>query len=166
MVAPLSTMPADLTRRINKIEKAVQDSARDSIRRAAIAAKAAQLDQMRHDVGGDLILSRVRSGKGARIGARYTLTGTGTTTTATVKATGPVPLIANRIEPHRIPRAVARRRRKRLAIPGIGVRSAVNHPGTRGKDTWNKGRREATPAVTKIIGRNTDRAVVEAFRTG
>lgn len=165
MVAPLATMPADLARRIAKIEKAIADSERDSVRRAAIAAKEAQLDRMRSDAGGNLRLDRVRSGKGAAIGTRYTLAGEAATTTATIKATGPVPLVANPIRPHRIPRA-GRRRRGVLAIPGIGVRASAEHHGTRGKDTWNVGRREAEPRVTKIIQRNTDAAVVRAFRSG
>lgn len=165
MVAPLATMPADLARRIAKIEKAIEASERDSIRRAAIVAKEAQLAQMRSDVGANLRLDRVRSGKGAAIGARYNLSGKGAAASATVKATGPVPLVANPIKPHRIPRA-GRRRRGVLAIPGIGVRASAEHPGTRGKDTWNVGRREAEPRVTQIIQRNTDAAVVRAFRSG
>jgi hypothetical protein len=117
---------------------------------------------MAKDVGADLRLSRVRSGKGARIGARYDII----RDTATVKALGPVPLVANDIPPHRIPRANGRRRRKRLAIPGVGVFSAVNHPGTKGKDTWNDGRQVAAVKVTLLVGKRTDAAVTREFKTG
>lgn len=164
MVKPLSQMPSDLRRRIDKIETAIERSARDSIRAAAAEAKATQQDVMRRDAGGDLRLSRVRSGRGAKIGASYKLTPV-SPWSATVRATGPVPLIASRIKPHAIPKA-GRRRRKMLAIPGIGVRASVQHPGTKGKDTWDRGRKRAAPKVTKIIGRRTDEAVKRAFLTG
>jgi hypothetical protein len=167
MVKPLSQLPADLTKRVTRIDKAINDSIRDTVRAAAIAAKDAQLDEMRGDTGGDLILSRVRSGKGARIGTRYDLTGTGKNTLATIRATGPVPLVANPTKPHPIPKVGPRaRRRKRLAIPGVGVRMNANHPGTRGKDTWNDGRVKAVPRVTAIVERRTDNAVTKAFKAG
>lgn len=160
MVKPLSQMPADLKKRVGKIDEAIERSARESVTKAAKAAKDAQLDVMRADAGGDLRLSRVRSGRGARIGVRYTVSGH----TAIVKAIGPVPLLANQIKPHPIPKPG--RRRKVLAIPGIGVRASVNHPGTKGKDTWNRGREHAQPKVTIVIGRNTDAAVKKAFLSG
>lgn len=167
MVKPLSQLPADLRRRVDKIGDAIDRSVRDTVRAAAIAAKDAQLQAMREDAGGDLRLSRVRSGKGAKIGARYDLAGQGRHSTATVRAIGPVPLIANPIKAHTIPRARGRRSRKRLSIPGIGVRMSVDHPGVRrGKDTWNRGARKAAPRVTKIMGTRTDAAVRRAFLNG
>lgn len=161
MVADISHLAGDLTKRINKIDKAIEQSKRDTLRAAATAAKAAQEDQMRGDAGGDLRLSRVRSGKGAKIGARYDVT----VDSANIRAIGPVPLIANPIKAHQIPK-VGGRRRKLLAIPGIGVRASAHHPGTPGKDTWNRGREKAQPKVTTIVGRRTDAAVRKAFESG
>jgi len=161
----ISHLAGDLTRRLDKIEQAIEQSAHSSMRQAAVVAKDAQLEQMRTDAGGDLRLSRVRSGKGAAIGARYNLSGVGTTTTAEVSATGPLPLLTNPMPPHRIPKTGGRRR-KPLVIPGVGVRASAEHPGTKGKDTWNKGRERARPRVTTVIGRNTDQAVRKAFLSG
>jgi hypothetical protein len=163
-VRDVSHLPGDLKRRVDKIETAIDRSARESVRLAAQAAKSIQLDVMKSDAGGDLKLSRVRSGKGAAIGARYDLRGMGRESTAEVKATGPVPLIANPSKAHVIPKKG--RRRKVLAIPGIGVRASAQHPGTRGKDTWNRGREKAEPKIKTVIGRNTDQAVTKAFRSG
>jgi hypothetical protein len=160
----VSHLPGDLKRRVDKIETAIDKSARESVRLAAQAAKGIQLDVMKSDAGGDLKLSRVRSGKGAAIGARYDLRGMGRESTAGVKATGPVPLIANPSKAHAIPKKG--RRRKVLAIPGIGVRASVQHPGTKGKDTWNRGREKAERKVRTVIGRNTDQVVAKAFRSG
>ncbi len=164
MPADISHLPGDLRKRIDALDIAIDKSARESVKLAALAAKVEQLDVMRADAGGDLRLGRVRSGKGAAIGVRYDLIGTGRNVSAEVKATGPVPLLANPIPAHRIPKAS--RRRKVLAIPGIGVRASANHPGTKGKDTWNRGRERAEPKVRTVIGRNTDEAVIRAFRSG
>jgi hypothetical protein len=103
----ISHLGADLTKRATNLQRAVDRGARDIVLAGAKAAKEAQQDVMRGDAGGDLRLSRVRSGKGAAIGARYDLRGD----TADIKATGPVPLLANPIKEHRIPRANARRRK-------------------------------------------------------
>lgn len=158
MPPSLSQLGPDLTRRINKIERAINDSKKETLRRAAQAAKEAQEETMRGDAGGDLRLSRVRSGRGARIGARagFGLDG------ATVKALGPVPLIANPIKAH----TITGKRGRSLAIPGIGVRRSAQHPGTPGKDTWNRGREHAEPKVTRIVGKRTDDVVAKAFRSG
>lgn len=167
MVKPISQMPRDLIRRVDKIDRDIQASVRETVRLAAIAAKAGQLDEMRHDAGGNLRLDRVRSGKGATIGARYDLIGNGAATSARVKATGPVPLLANPIKAHPIPKRGPRaRRRKLLAIPGIGVRASVQHPGTKGKDTWNRGRERVEPKVRKLIAKRTDVVVRRSFQNG
>lgn len=163
MVRSLSQMPADLRRRIDRIEDDLEQSRRATIRAAANAAKDAQLVVMRGDAGGDLTLSRVRSGKGAKIGARYDFSPDGN---VLVKATGPVQLIANPSRPHPIPRARGRRARKRLVLRDGGVRLIVNHPGTRGKNTWNRGRIFAAPRVAAIIGDRTDRTIIRSFRAG
>lgn len=163
MVRPLSEMPGDINRRLERIERDLERSRRATLTAAAKAAKDAQLEQMRSDAGGDLTLSRVRSGKGVKIGARYDFTPDGN---VLVKATGPVPLLANPSKPHPIPRQNARRGRKRLRLRDGSIRLAVDHPGTRGKDTWNKGRTKATPRVTKVIGERTDRTIIGAFKAG
>lgn len=161
MPRDISHLGADLTKRAAKIDTAIKRGARDITLAGAKAGKEAQLDVMRSDAGGDLRLSRVRSGKGAKIGARYDLRGD----TAVIKATGPVPLIANPIKAHRIPRASARRR-KVISIPGIGVRASAQHPGTKGKDTWDKGRAKAIPKVKVAISRKSDEVVKRAFLSG
>jgi len=161
MVAPLSQMPGDLKRRVDKIDRAIKTHETEMLRAGAMAAKREQLDVMRTDAGGDLILSRVRSGKGARIGVSFTVG----PHEAIVKATGPLPLLANPIPAHTIPKA-GRRRRKVLAIPGIGPRASAQHPGTKGKDTWEHGRKQAIPKVKVAIGKRSDEVVKRAFQSG
>lgn len=113
--------------------------------------------------GGDLRLSRVRSGRngGQPVKINLRVTGSGSGTRALVVPTGPVMLIEGDTRAHREPfgyagttgaggrrryategqelagGGTARRRRAGrrgfLYIPGVGFRTGVNHPGTTGR---------------------------------
>jgi hypothetical protein len=111
--------------------------------------------------GGDMRLSRVRSGKGATVKLELKVLGSGSGARAVVNPTGPVMLLEDRTKPHRSPfrysgttgaggrrryatageqlasGGTARRKRSRgrgvLYIPGVGFRQFADHPGTRGK---------------------------------
>lgn len=110
--------------------------------------------------GGDLRLSRVRSGKGARVGVRVKVAGTGSKARALVLPTGPVSLVEGPTRAHRQPfgysgtsgaggrrryatagqqlagGGTARRKRAKRAgliyVPGLGMFQGVKHPGTKG----------------------------------
>ena len=62
-----------------------------------------------------------------------------------VKVTGPAHLIEFDTSAHRIApkRRRGRRGRGALAVPGIGFRAYVNHPGTTGKHPFEKGAKAA-----------------------
>lgn len=164
MPRDISHLGADLAKRIDKINKELdRDFQRDTLRHAASEAVAAQEDVMRADAGGDLVLGRVRSGRGAKIGARA---GRLTVDSVDIKAVGPVPLVANPIKPHQIAPKKRSRRRKVLDIPGVGPRASAQHPGTKGKDSWNRGREKAEPRVTSVVRKRADMTVVGAFKSG
>jgi hypothetical protein len=158
MTRDISHLAGDLTKRVNRIDAAITKGRKDVLRAGGLAAKVEQLKVLSADSGGDLRLSRVRSGKGAKIGARYDITGD----TGTVKATGPVQLLANRTKAHRIPKKA----NKLIVIPGIGVRAYADHPGTSGKDSWNKGRDNAEPKVRAAVSKATDEVIKRAFLSG
>lgn len=158
MPPPLDRLPQDLAKRLEKIERAAQQAAKAARHAAGKAAKAAQLKQMEHDAGGDLVLGRVRSGRGAKIGARYDFDSVGN---PEVKAIGPVPLLANPIPEHEI----LPKKGQALVIGGDFYASA-SHPGTPGKDTWNKGREEAKREVSKIVDATISPAIRRAFKEG
>jgi hypothetical protein len=121
----------------------------------AVVASARILDEqattnLRVATGGDLKLSRVRSGKGATIALRVRTAGSGSRTRAEVVPTGPIMLIEADTRRHTSPRqslaqrtggarsySMARRRSASrtgyLNIPGVGFRANANHPGTKGK---------------------------------
>lgn len=133
--------------------------------RAVRAAAAPLEDRARSNLrgasGGDLRLSRVRSGRGARVDVRVSLQGSGSRARAVVLPSGPVSLVENDTRRHVQPfgysgtagaggrrryatageelagGGTARRKRRQrspvMGIPGIGVRTRVVHPGTRGQ---------------------------------
>lgn len=143
----------------------------------AVRAGAAPLEtqartNLRRVSGGDQVLSRVRSGKGARVDVRVTLQGSGTGTRAVVLPVGPVSLVENDTRAHRIPfqylaertggrrsYSMARRRRAQRAgvvvIPGVGVRAHVRHRGTRGQHPVGN--------AMRMAGREAGQAGAEVF---
>ena len=131
---------------------------------------------LRRVSGGDMKLSRVRSGQGARVDVKVVLAGSGSSARASVLPVGPVSLVEGdtrrHVEPFTYSGAAgsggrrryatqgeelagggrARRRRARprggvLVIPGVGVRTHVNHPGTRGQEPVRSAMREAGGAA-------------------
>lgn len=160
MARDVSHLGNDLKKRAVAMEHAIDRGARVVTLAGAKAGKVSQEAVMATDSGGDRRLSRVRSGRGAKIGARYRLRDD----TADVFATGPLPLIANPTKAHRIPRFAGRQRV--IAIPGIGVRVSAMHPGTKGKDTWDRGREQAEPRITAAVSRKSDEVMRKAFTAG
>jgi hypothetical protein len=133
-----ATLPAVLVQTTPRAVRAgatpLAEQARTNLRRAS---------------GGDLRLSRVRSGKGARVNVDIRLQGSGTGSRALVLPVGPVSLLENDTRRHTQPfqylsertggaRSYSMTRRRKavrqrvMVIPGIGVRTRVQHPGTRG----------------------------------
>lgn len=143
----LSKAGSDFAWRVGRIATAVDRGRKDTLRQAGMVGKKEHVNLLRRDSGGDLKLSGVGK-RGARIGARFDLDGD---TAVAVKATGPVHFLANPMSPHRIPRQRVRGRRRVVVIPGVGVRAYANHPGTKGKDSWNRAVPEARRKVTKVM---------------
>lgn len=137
---------------------------------------------------GDLRLSRVRSGKGARVDVRLQIQGSGSGARSLVLPVGPVSLIENDTRAHRIPFVYsgatgasgrrryatqgeelagggrARRKRARprgglVYIPGVGVRTHVKHPGTTGKHPMTNAFKEAAPVAGRVGAETFARAI-------
>lgn len=135
---------ADLAKRVGKLSTAVKKGERDTLVKGGMAGKDEHVKVIRRD-SGDMRLSGVGR-RGARVNARFNLN----PDSVEFKATGPLHFLANPMSPHKIgPKK--RSRAKAIAIPGVGPRASAMHPGTSGKDTWNR----ATP--------DARRAVAEAF---
>lgn len=85
-----------------------------------------------------------------------------------VKAKGPLHLLANPTKPHTIEtrRASGSRRQASGALAlrtPYGPRYTVQHPGTRGKDTWHKGVDKARPLVGVTMQRAVEAEVRKVF---
>ena len=181
----------DFAVRLKKLSTSIESGRKDTVKSAALTAKNAHLAVMRPDSGGDLRLSGVNKAKGrpgnAKIGARYDIETRGGKSRATIKATGPLHLLANDTGGRVIRSAYAKGkyrkggkgqsqfigptvggqfkgdRRAVLNIPGIGYRRSARHPGTRGKDTWRRGMKSARPKVTRVMRSETANIIKRGF---
>jgi hypothetical protein len=149
----------------------------------AVVVSARMLDQqvttnLRTATGGDMRLSRVRSGKGAQITTRIRTVGSGSRTRAEVVPGGPIMLIEEDTKRHVQPfrygtgrryamageqlagGGTSRRRRavraRAMNIPGVGWRMSVKHPGTKGKRPVRN--------AFRTVGDEAGRAGVLVFR--
>lgn len=121
--------------------------------------------------GGDGRLSRVRSGKGAKVDVSVKVTGTGSRAEARVVPVGPVSLLQG-TRAHREPfqyvaqrsggartYSMARRRKANrrglIYIPGVGVRQFVQHRGAPSQRVfsraWDTAREDAGQAGSEVF---------------
>ena len=179
----------DLGKVLTRFARTIESASVDTVSAAAGKAKVEQLKVMRRDSGGDLKLSGVGRSKGrpggAKIGVNYKVHKAsvfGVSATASIKATGPLPLINNDTAGRVIRSAYSRGRARRgfvgpttsgqfrgdrravLNIPGIGFRRSARHPGTKGKDTWQRGRKQAEPVILKAMTTRTTATIKRGMK--
>ena len=51
-----------------------------------------------------------------------------------------------------------------LNIPGVGFRKSARHPGTKGKQTWQQGRKTAEPVIRSSMSKRTQNIIKGAAR--
>jgi hypothetical protein len=176
------TMPVSVwARRAATLPAALVQATPRAVRAGGVVLEDQAERNLRTATGGDLRLSRVRSGKGARVGVQVRVVGAGSRSTAVVTPTGPVSLVEEDTRRHVEPFTyagttgaggrrryatrgqrmasgdVASRRRARRAgviyVPGYGPRTRVQHPGTRGKHPVRDAFREAAGSAGRAGGR-------------
>lgn len=151
----------DYARRVALLPGALVEATPEAVRSGAEVLEDATRAELLLATGGDLRLSRVRSGKGATIKLSTRVDGAGRSARGIVVPTGPIMLVEGPTKAHREPfdysgvlgaggrrryatsgetlagGGTARRRRARrgslVVVPGYGPRFGVKHPGTRGK---------------------------------
>lgn len=113
--------------------------------------------------------------RGAKLSIGTTFTG-GPTPSATLKAKGPWPLVERDTKAHQIPRQRSTRTFEGVfghaVVPGgaeggvhgkRGVRTRVQHPGTRGKHPWARGVTAATPLIAATFRRSGEQILRALF---
>jgi hypothetical protein len=144
----------EFARRLALLPAVLVQATPDAVAEAGRVLEREAESNLRAATGGDLRLSRVRSGRGATVGVEINVVGAGGRASARVTGTGPVLLVEDDTRRHRQPfqysgrytigagqvtrrgTAAKRLRAKRkgfIYIPGVGFRQSVNHPGTKGK---------------------------------
>lgn len=156
----MAITPAEFASRARRFAGDLPGVERRTVETAALMVKDTATQQLRQAVGSDLRMSGVGK-RGAKVGARYDKGNR--SSTAVVRALGPVQLVEGSTKPHRIPRQRKRGRRRVIAIPGVGVRASANHPGTRAKRPWAKAMDRAIPKVPAVIQEETAKALRGVF---
>lgn len=170
---------AEVNGKMSKVAEATKNGTRTTVEGAALKVKATIA------AGAPARLRNVGK-NGANLGIRYTIRGEGSGVSASVRATGPWPIIESDIGAHVITGKKAGRgagsRKKRAAavnrlnllgiggiksspivIPGIGVRAYAHHPGTKGQHPWAKGVARAEPIAAREMSTRMANIVKAAF---
>jgi hypothetical protein len=136
---------------------AARKAQRVSVQKAALAMKDAHTAQLMRDTSGGRL--RNVGKKGTKLSVRYKLHGNDANPSATVEAVGSWPILNNPTKPHEI-----RPRRGRAIRVGDGFRRSAHHPGTKGKQTWQKAKPKAAKDATAELNKTMTRAVQEAYK--
>lgn len=128
-----------------------------SVQRAAFAMKEVHTAGLFHDAAGGRLR---RVGKnGAKLSVRYKLHGGSANPSAIVEAVGPWQILNNPAKAH----LIKSKMRKAVSFNGVARRS-VQHPGHKGKFTWQKAQPAAGIAGTKELNKHMVTAVQQAFK--
>jgi hypothetical protein len=129
----------DYARRVALLPAALVEGTPAAVQAGARVFGRALERNLRVATGGDMRLSRVRSGRGATVSVDVKVLGAGRSARGEAVPKGPVMLIDQGSKAHRQPfvytynRRVKRRGAGPIRIPGVGIFARVSHPGTRGK---------------------------------
>jgi hypothetical protein len=147
----------DLAASIDGAARSVEPGQRKALNASSLFVTREIRTGIRRDTGGDSRMSGVGS-KGARVGAKYAVRGD----KAYITATGPIHLLERDTSPRTIPKK--RRRRAKVLKIGGNFRRRVEHPGTKGKHTFERTWKRAAPESVNIYGRELSRAIERGWR--
>lgn len=149
----VSANPAQFVAKLQRATANMQAADRAAVRAAALAATTVIRGEVRQAVPSGRLSGVGR--KGTRVSVGFNVRGT-TNPTALITARGPLHLVENDTSPHQIPKertARSRRASKRIRLADGSVRGTVQHPGTRGKKPFAKGKQKAqAPARAAFQG--------------
>ncbi len=144
------------------LSKTTPIASEKSVRKGAQIVKNDTIASAAAVTGGSLRLRGVkgkRGGRGARLGVTYKVEGSGSTTTAIVKAVGPWALIERDVKAHDV--GV---RGQVLILPDGGFATGpFIAGGSRGKHPWKKGTAVAQPKVARLYDREVKAHIRKNF---
>lgn len=173
------------------VEKGRVDAVKRSAEKAKAAQLAVMRSDSGGDLKLSGVNKRKGRAGGATLNVNYRVRSSGMTATALIKATGPLQIIDGDTSGHVVRSAygsntrgtVGRRRgssrgfigpviggqfsggRKAvLNIPGVGFRRTARHPGTKGKDTWKRGRKDAEPKVATEMKSSVSKTIAQGMK--
>lgn len=167
----VSKSPEELAIKFDKLGSSFDKAGVEAVKATALTYKDGALRAARADVGSDLKMSW--SGRNIKLGARFKTYGNGANQFAVLT---PVPAgiwsaLSNGTKAHTIypgakkPGRKRRNGRKALAFPNGGFSGGpVEHPGTPGKRTWQRGIASAKPGARTAFKSAYTRAMVRVFR--
>lgn len=182
----MTVTPEQFARKMATLGPRMERNLKGSVNKAAFVLKTSVQANLLPDTGGDFRMSGVgskatRARGGAPVGVRYTVKNDDKgDPTALLRMTGPAHLLERDTAPHTIlPKGVGRVQGRRTRANRLAARqnlydvlfqaegSAIRgrqHPGTKGKHTFEKGIERATPAARKILGRAVGKSLGGVFR--
>lgn len=147
-----------VAKRMNAVAGAARKAQKISVQRAALVMKTVHLAGLNADAPGGRLRNVGR--KGAKLGVKYTMHGATGHASAIVEATGAWPILNNPTKPHEI-----RSKKGKTLRLGDGLfRASAQHPGTKGKRTWQKAQPKAMVEGQKQLNKTMVFAVQEAFK--
>ena len=145
-----------------QIQKGLSGDREKIVKKAAFRAKTAHLSELKK--GTSTFRLRNVGVRGARVGIRYTTKTVGyAMAEGTLSATGPVHILDRPTMPHFIIAGTRDGVSQVMPTP-YGFFRVVEHTGTKGKRTFDKGFKKAQPLITKTIRGMAYKTVTENGR--
>jgi hypothetical protein len=158
----VSRSPQELAFKINTAAKQFQYANEDGVKKAAQAYKRSVLNEARRDVGADLRMRRWGR-RGVKLGAGYSFNkNPQPRAVLTPRPAGVWSALSNGTRPHEI-RTRRRKGAKALRV-GDGFAASVQHPGAKGKRTWQRGIAAARPTAMQAFRQEHRKKLAKVFR--
>lgn len=162
--------PSQFVAKLATLEARMNANVASSVGEAALVIKKGVQSRLVDAIGADRRMSGVGK-RGARVNVRYDVKGT-VNPTALLRMTGPAHLIERNTSPHTITArarttTMSGRRRRGASALSLGngrFAASVKHPGTKGKQPFERGVNAAAPSAQKILANAVTKSLAEVFK--
>lgn len=153
----------EVAKKIGDCVPAARHASEQSVRQGGRVIRAEMLATLGASTGGSFRLRGVGKA-GARLGVQVRTVGSGSATTALVKATGPWQFLENDTKRHAVGTRVEARGEQPVMYTPWGYRTGPwIAGGSTGKHPWRAGKEASQPIVSRLYNENVGRAIRTAF---